>query len=89
MKYISLTAMIMSIALASIATAANPNPNGETCTDVGAIDCGILACFNNGHSFLYYCMGEESNPDIGRMYVAQNCSCAGCCDMSDGCTVHP
>ncbi|OAX32382.1 hypothetical protein K503DRAFT_776730 [Rhizopogon vinicolor AM-OR11-026] len=87
MKYISLTAMIMSVALADIATAVNAN--GETCTHVDAVDCGILAGYNNGHSFLYYCMGEESNPDIGQISVIRNCSCTGCCDAFDGCMAHP
>ncbi|OAX38045.1 hypothetical protein K503DRAFT_770886 [Rhizopogon vinicolor AM-OR11-026] len=69
--------MIMSAAvLASIATA--QDPNGEACAHQNTYECGVLAGYNDGNQFLFFCEPDNS------VFVVELCSCQTCCSVVDG-----
>ncbi|OAX37999.1 hypothetical protein K503DRAFT_770915 [Rhizopogon vinicolor AM-OR11-026] len=66
--------------LAGIATADAPDPNGGPCAHANQPECGVLAGFNNGNAFLFYCYANHS------LLVSETCTCPTCCSISYGST---
>ncbi|OAX38535.1 hypothetical protein K503DRAFT_770393 [Rhizopogon vinicolor AM-OR11-026] len=79
MKFISLAAIIMPVALAGIATAVDPN--GGPCKDANMYECGTLTGYNSGDPFLFYCSADSAT---NRVEVIKECTCDTCCSVVKG-----
>ncbi|KAG1743784.1 hypothetical protein EDB19DRAFT_1632963 [Suillus lakei] len=72
MKFISLTSMIVSVAvMTGVATAYNPI--GQSCDTPGGYGCSQDASLNGGNAFIYECASTDQF-----VYVA-GCACPTCC----------
>ncbi|KAG2365028.1 hypothetical protein BDR07DRAFT_1329782 [Suillus spraguei] len=77
MKSISITSMIVSVALmVDVATAYNPV--GQPCDIPGGYGCSQDASINGGNAFIYECAWTNQF-----VYIA-GCSCPTCCVVTTG-----
>ncbi|OAX35788.1 hypothetical protein K503DRAFT_773096 [Rhizopogon vinicolor AM-OR11-026] len=76
MKFTSLDMIVSAVAMAGIATAVDPT--GGPCATAGSYECGLLASFNHGFSFVFYCTPSK------KVEVIELCTCVGCCSIHCG-----
>ncbi|OAX39436.1 hypothetical protein K503DRAFT_86708 [Rhizopogon vinicolor AM-OR11-026] len=75
MKFISLAAIIMSIAAM---VAADIKIFGDACPKADSFLCGTFGAHNNGLPVAYTC-GPKST-----VIFYDDCACADCCQIQDG-----
>ncbi|KAG2152761.1 hypothetical protein DEU56DRAFT_775914 [Suillus clintonianus] len=80
MKFTSFTTMIMSAAVLAGAVTAS-DPNGTPCAQKESFGCEVVAGYNNGWAFSFYCTPEST------ILVIEDCSCATCCVIPKGATI--
>lgn len=77
MKFISLTSMIVSVAvMTGVATAYNPI--GQPCDSPGNFGCSQDSGVNGGNAFIYECASTDTF-----VYTA-GCGCPTCCEATSG-----
>ncbi|OAX38017.1 hypothetical protein K503DRAFT_692270 [Rhizopogon vinicolor AM-OR11-026] len=73
MKYISLTTVILSVAVIVGADPISQNPIGLPCNNPGDEACGTITDYNSGFPFVYTCAPQNTVNHF------VNCPCATCC----------